>query len=134
MCGIIMIAKICKRLEWVRPYLELGQTYLPTGKRIVRLGHWSINGRYGKGTHASIITNDDAEFRVYLKTEYQNRWMKEPGKLSKINILANLAHELAHTADWEHSPAHKKLEAKLSIAFMNKLEEEGYISEEKELA
>jgi hypothetical protein len=124
---------ISPKFEWMRPYLEAGSYLLPPGKSITRLGYWSLNGKYGKNSHAAIITNDDLEHRVYMKDMYQRRNMTHPAPFSKIDLLKTLAHEMAHTADWEHTPAHGRLEAQLSALFMYMLEKEGYQSEEKEL-
>ena len=51
---------------------------------------------------------------------------------SKLELLCNLAHELAHTAHWLHSPDHKKLECDIIKIFMDELNMIGYESEENE--
>lgn len=105
----------------------------PKGKRVTRLSWWRFNGHYGKGTHACIFTNDDKNYRIYLKDTYQRKDMPRPAPFSKIDMLHSLAHELAHMHDMDHTPAHKKLEAKILSAFMTQLRNDGYISEEHEL-
>lgn len=124
--------KLPKKLLWIRPYLELSRPLLPSRKRLSRVGLWTIHKRYGKGVQAAIYSSDQREYRVYLHTLYHPRGEKTPLPLSKIDMIKNLAHELAHMADMEHSPQHTKLEARLLLAFMERLRFEGYISEEEE--
>lgn len=124
--------KIAPKLAWMRPYLEVGCQFIPKGKNVTRLGYWPYGGRFGKREHAAIITNDNKNYRVYLKDMYQRKDMSRPSRLSKVDLLQYLAHELAHTLDWEHSPRHKVLEAQLTIIFMKMLDLEGYVSEEYE--
>lgn len=124
--------RVSPRLKWLEPYLELGLTMLPDGKRITRIGAWSItNKRVGKGVQAAIFSYDDKNYTIWMHTHRHPRG--EPiGPLSKIDLLSNLAHELAHTISWEHTPEHKDLEAMISRAFMLMLKREGYESEERE--
>ena len=49
-----------------------------------------------------------------------------------IELLCTLAHELAHIKHWQHTPHHKMLENHLTTLFMQKLDKEGYICEEKD--
>ncbi len=125
--------KIEKKLEWMRPYLLAAVPHLPKAKRIVHVGAWKLDGRYGLGEHAAIITTDGKSYRVYLHTHLRLK-TDEIKPFSKIDLLTMLAHELAHTINMDkHTPAHKRLEARLYILFMNMLEKDGYISEEDEL-
>jgi hypothetical protein len=120
-------------LKWLEPYLELGVTMLPHGKKVVRVGAWTItNKRVGKNCQAAIYSYDDKKYKIWMHTHRHPRG--EPvGPLSKIDILSNLAHELAHTISWTHTPQHKELESQISRAFMIMLKHDGYISEEEEL-
>lgn len=49
-----------------------------------------------------------------------------------IELLCTLAHELAHLLEFDHTPAHKELEARITSIFMRRLQKDGYISEEAE--
>lgn len=112
----------------MRPYLEMAHKYLPPDTEIERLGAWSYGTSRGLNCHASIFQNRAGDpFRIWLHTDY------DAGRFSKIDLLANLAHELAHTVSWKHTPEHKRLEAKLSGIFMTQLRKDGYTSEEAEL-
>jgi hypothetical protein len=126
------VTKLGKSLVWMKPYLDVAIPHLPASKRIARITAWNkTNGRYGKGCQACIITDDDETFRVYIHT-YSHPRGEEPTPYSKLELLELLAHELAHTVSFDHTPEHKKLEAKLLTIFMNQLESEGYVSSEEE--
>lgn len=126
---------ISPELRWLKPYVELAMPYLPRGKVVTRIGAWKIGGRAGKEEHAAILTNDGRNYRIYLHTQCHPRHSSKPLPFSRIDLLQYLAHEMAHMTHMPaHTPAHKRLEAKLTIVFMRQLEREGYVSEEKELA
>jgi predicted metal-dependent hydrolase len=48
-------------------------------------------------------------------------------------LLQYLAHELAHLEHWDHTPDHKHLECILMSAFMTRLKQDFYVSEEDEM-
>lgn len=127
------MTKISKSLEWMREYLDVAIPYLPVGVSISKLAAWSkVGGRYGKGCQACIITNDNETFRIYLHLSRHPRGEKFPTPYTRLELLELLAHELAHTLSWDHTPEHKELESKLSLVFMNRLKQEGYVSSEEE--
>lgn len=128
-----MNTKLSTKLNWLEPYILSTKHYLPRGKTISRVAWMAVgNKTVGKGNVAAITTNDDKSHIVWLKTQRHPRG--EPiGSFSKIDILANLAHELAHTVDWDHTPKHKLLEVKILKRFMELLASTGYVSEEEEL-
>jgi hypothetical protein len=127
--------KVSPEFLWLVPYVELALPHLPKGKKVTRLGAWRFGGRCGKKEQAAIFTDDFRSFRIYLHTHTHPRALPEPRPYSRIEVLENLAHELAHLINMnEHTPAHRKLEAKLTMIFMHRLEKDGYISEEREEA
>jgi hypothetical protein len=126
--------RISPKLLWMRPYLELAYAFLPKGKSVVLLGHRGIGTKRDKTADAELFSYDDKKYRVYIRTMYHPRYLKRPTPWSKIDLLKMLAHELAHMVSWEHTPAHARLEAILTIEFMARLEAEGYVSEELELS
>ena len=125
-----MSTSLPRKLEWLRPYLELSRPLLPRGKKIVRVGAWTKGNRYGSDCHASIHTDDQKNYRIWINLFH---WTGGRIPFSRIELIGLLAHELAHTVDMYHSPKHKKLEAKLLITFMTRLRQEGYVNEEEEL-
>lgn len=126
--------KISPKLSWLEPYMVLAETLLPEGKQITRISAWSItNKKQGQGCVACIFTDDWIDYRIYLHTHRHPRYLKVPVLNSRIDILSNLAHELAHTLDMDHSPEHKMLENDLLNLFMSYLKGTGYVNEETEL-
>jgi hypothetical protein len=128
-----MNTKLSTKLNWLEPYILATKHYLPRGKLIARVAWMSVgNKTVGKGNVAAITTYDDKTHTIWLKTQLHPR-DSEVTPMSKIDILANLAHELAHTVDWDHTPKHKLLEVKILKRFMELLASTGYVSEEEEL-
>jgi len=135
---------ISKEIKWLKEYLEIAKEYIPDKKfkqlKKVHSMHPPYNRKsrvYGhlqkdlETNHYSLliklshfpIVRKDGEFKQKEKREYYD----------KIEILETLAHELAHLVFWDHTPAHKVLNAILTIKFMTKLSEDGYISTEEEM-
>ena len=121
--------QICTKLEWLRPYLELGMTYISEGKFVERVGAWSLGKSRGKNCAAALFQDRiGAPYRIWIHTHFDHGVLH-----SKIDMLKLLAHELAHLEDWNHTPKHEALCSKITISFMRMLKLEGYESEEVEL-
>lgn len=126
------MTRISPRLKWLAPYLAIGLGFISKRHKIDRIGAWSRDGSRGRNEHAAIFQNGEGEgHRIWIHTHFYDCDTLRP--FSKIDILQLLAHELAHTEDWNHTPRHKKLEAKITRSFMTMLEAEGYESEEREM-
>ena len=110
---------VAKELMWMLPYIKESYKFLPQGTQITRLGSWKNNNRYGKDVEASIFTNDDKNFRVYLHIYNSYNPSKEVKKFTKSMLLKTLAHELAHVIEMgEHTPQFRKLEKRLVRRFL----------------
>lgn len=121
--------RISPKFEWMRQYVELGLTYLPEDVILERLGAWAYGTSRGLNVHAAAFQNrNGSPYRIWMHTHYDS---DKP--YSKIDLLATLAHEMAHMVHWKHTTKHKKLEAKMLSSMMTLLNKEGYISEESEL-
>lgn len=117
------------KLEWLRPYLELGLSHISEGKHVERVGLWSLGKSRGNGCAAALFQDAIGRpYRIWIHSHFE-----EGIPHSKIDILKNLAHELAHMEDWNHTPKHEALCSAITIDFMRMLKREGYISEESEL-
>lgn len=125
-----MRTRVCKKLSWLIPYINEGKKFISKEHKIARVGAWSLGKSRGKSEAAAIFQTRLGEpHRIWLHTHHS-----KDAPYSKIDILTHLAHELAHTEDWKHTPRHADLEAKIKRRFMKMLEKEGYVSEEKELS
>jgi len=128
-----MDARVSPKLEWLIPYLDTGVSMLPKRKKIIRLGAWDIKKSRGKLVHAAIFQDgDNGQYRIWMHTHIKVKKKIRP--YTKIEILENLAHEIAHTAHWVHSCDHKIVECKILVKFMRMLKKEKYVSEEEEEA
>lgn len=118
------------KLEWLRPYLELGMTYVSVGKFVERVGLWSLGKGRGKNCAAALFQDSEGEpYRIWIHSHFEENRIH-----SRIDILKLLAHEIAHMEDWKHTPKHEALCSKITVAFMKMLNGEGYTSEEDELS
>jgi len=132
--------QITKRLEWLRPYLELAWPYIPRGKRITRVMAVRASVDKNQGFFGQLSTSDSRNYHMSLYTHYfSHTWWPEYRRsrkrkaFSKLDILQYFAHEIAHTAHWLHTPDHKILENQIANIFLKQLKKEGYVSEEDEL-
>lgn len=129
--------KIHKKLSWLKEYIELAKPIIPEIRNIYFVREIFHQKNKLQKIHASLTY--EFIFGSYVLSLYTRfkRQAKKPRlakeeEYSKIELLENLAHELAHLKHWEHTPEHKVLESKLSILFMERLLESGYISAEEE--
>lgn len=130
--------KISKKLQWLDEYLSMAKAILPKVRRlksikIITPKEGQLCRIYGALTH-----RPDNFYSMTLYSKYNSIVKLRPKPVliqrvfSKVDILGVFAHELAHLTHWEHTPQHKMLEAKLTMIFMARLAESGYISEEHE--
>lgn len=132
--------KLSKNLEWFRPYIDKVGHLVPIEglEKII-----SIKPRKNqiKKHHAQLVeVKENGKVRRYISLNLYswrlasiNPTERKILTFSKVDLLEYLAHELAHLVDWNHTPEHKTLEAKIKIVFMKHLKSTGYISEEHEL-
>ena len=149
------MTKISKDLEWLDEYLYLASTVVPkikklkaqietlkklrkTIKKLKRIK--KISPREGKicRIYGALTHQTDGYYTMTLYVKYNSIISLNPKPkfrtkvFSKVDILSTFAHELAHLMHWDHTPQHKMLEAKLTMLFMARLAENGYVSEEDE--
>jgi hypothetical protein len=136
----VLLPKISKSLEWLRPYLDDVKKILPEVRLVTHVVAMrpKANNKDIQRIHAIISQNKDKTFKLSLMVSRKSILKLDPTefkmlKYTKIEMLEYLAHELAHTRSWEHTPDRKILECRLAILFMRRLSRSGYISEEIEL-
>lgn len=121
---------ISKDLEWTKEYIDSVHSLIPNLIFLKRIT--SIHGRkdVNLGCHAQLWKYKNNHYRMSL---YLNYYADKKVYFSTMELLCNLAHELAHLSHFNHTPDHKILESTLTIMFMTKLKSDGYESEEKEM-
>ncbi len=133
-----MSVKIAEKLLWLEEYVTLAQTVVPKIKKLKSIKLLSPQEKKINRIHGQLVKYPEGHYvmSLYLESNHIKRLYPKPILktyiYSKVDILSTLAHELAHLEHWDHTPQHKMLEAKLTMLFMAKLAENGYISEENE--
>lgn len=130
--------KISKRLEWLYPYLDAVEDVIPRFKKMESIRTIRSSKTKRDRTMGELCL-ENGTYTLKLRAQYQHLTFGSKlskvdvklCKLSKIDILCTLAHELAHMYHWDHTPEHKLLECQLLTIFMYKLKSLGYISEEE---
>lgn len=131
--------QIAKKVAWVAPYLECAKHLYPS-ERLLKITCRSMNKKTTQVAVATTTTEDNNKtFRIHLLLSRQGCKVLKNGKtkmsfrrFTKLEILAHLAHELAHMIHWDHTVERQILESRIIIEFMYQLSREGYISEEHE--
>jgi hypothetical protein len=137
--------KLSRNLTWFRPFLneviETDEFDLTTLESIKGIRATSTKKLQDAEGLAWFIDDIPRSIEVYLT--YQERYDPFDGDkcrlkrmpFSKIDILAILAHEMAHVCDtFDHTPSHKITECLIMQIFMSRLERIGYVSEEFEFS
>ena len=138
--------KFSRDLRWLKPFVEAVDSIVPNIKNLNAIKKLGVKGNTKcriAGVTIHSIYDDPCHrdtWEIYIYTEYNEiqNLNKPPLKFkkrrySKLDILATLAHELTHLHEWEHTPKRQILESKILIRFMELIEDQGYISEEKEM-
>lgn len=125
---------ISKELEWLRPYIEASCKLVPVLnlKKVIAL---HPNEKRINRCQAQITKEGSTYYVCLYVAIYKLDKLPSTRVLAyytKIDLLCNLAHELAHLTHWLHTCDHKILEARLIILYMRMLSREGYVSEEEE--
>jgi hypothetical protein len=123
---------IVKKLEWVRSYVEVVSHLLPKIKQLKKISSKTGNRERFQHCHGLITYFDKKSFRITLYVTWHDTVKDKIVDYSTIDLLQYLAHELAHLEHWDHTPSHKHLECVIMSAFMTKLAQDGYVSEEEE--
>lgn len=124
---------IVKELEWMREYVDAVSHLLPKIKRLKRISSKKGNKERWQHCHGLITYYDQKNYRITLYTTYHSMIYDQIKPYSTIDLLQYLAHELAHLEHWDHTTDHKHLECVIMSAFMTKLKQESYVSEEEEM-
>ena len=124
-------------LFWLEPYLEIAKDYVGVRKiKKIYPVYTDPNFKKKNRYHAMITKHDKDVYHLgiyvdYLYIKYLPKQKYSIKKYTTIDTLEALAHELSHLKYWDHTPGRKRLECLLLIDFMDYLESDGYISEEK---
>lgn len=130
---------ISKSLEWTRPYIEDIALVIPKVKKIKKIHAMGASLHKIASCYAQLtVDNKSKRHVISIYTNYATVVSLKPFKrvikpFSKVDILQTLAHELAHVLHWDHTPEHKIVENTIAVMMMQKLQADGYISEEHEL-
>ena len=124
---------ITKELEWIRPYVASVEYLLPRLAQVRKISGKKAHSERGQHCVGLMVYYNKKSIRICIYISYKDRNTSKVGRYTTLDILATLAHELAHLIHWTHTPDHKQLECKIHSIFMTRLRKDGYISEEEEV-
>lgn len=131
---------IDSELSWLTVYLKKIRRVIDLNK-IESIKSVKYDKRVNRGSYA-ICRGDGKSFSIDIDKYFQwythhhdGSWSVKLIPHTRIDILCLLAHELSHTALWnhDHSPEHKLIEARITAIFMKQLKRENYKDAEDEM-
>lgn len=111
-----MKTKLTKSVTFLEPFLKGLQPIIPMHKVSHIRGYRVAKGLNERG-QASIIRHSTKRYTINLKVEALVDGNKQHEYQTIEQILLDLAHELAHLKEWQHTPEHFKLQAKVMLHF-----------------
>ena len=119
-----MKTKFDKNLSFLKPFLKGISKIVP----IYNVGHIK-SYRVAKGLtergQASIVKHSYKNYTINLKTQALVNKGKEHQYETLEQILLDLAHELSHLLEWDHTSKHFKIQSKIMLHFARKLRKNG---------
>jgi hypothetical protein len=104
--------KVSKNMEWAFPFLHNSGL---VGKLCAVQGYTVPVGKEVKTQGLCTVRGSKFEIRICLNRTYDHYTTSRAAVLE--DLLFTLAHELAHTVVWEHSPEHTEITAELLAEF-----------------
>ena len=109
-----------KDMAWLEPFVEAVDNLVPTN-RIMRIRGYRVR----KGLEAATYGSKGTRGNRYIINLLSEEWSKSKKKFVRDTyeiLLDTLAHELAHTVHFKHTPEHYRLKYKIGVAFSKVLE------------
>lgn len=107
--------KYTKNTLWLIPFITEVANLIPY-KKITNIRGYKVKAGLSEQTDGSTLNwNNKYSINLLLLTYCTQRKQHRPKPMHFI--LDTLAHELAHTVHWEHSPEHYALQAKIMLKF-----------------
>jgi hypothetical protein len=113
--------KLSSNMSWAAPFLDAVEDLVPM-ERVTEVKGYTVAFGKRERQEASIL-EAGGRFRIQLLLT-ENEGPTRRG-LHLENLLAALAHELAHTVHWPHTPEHLLLTAKILQRFARVARKEG---------
>lgn len=110
--------KYSKNVLWLKPFVEKAKDLIAY-KKIVKIRGYQVKAKLDEQTDASIIIDDskNGQMSINLLIKSYSKTKKEHRSKPMHYILDSFAHELAHTIEWEHTPEHYRLQARIMLRF-----------------
>ncbi len=138
---------ISKNIAWIQEYIDVLDDLKFNFSKLDKITGINSIPLSRIQSYEAITYEENHRYEIRLVLTYQGKYKPfktESGDhacllrrmpFSKMDTLVALSHELAHvfTEHFHHTPRHKNIECLVMTQFTEKLKENGYISEEKEL-
>ena len=112
--------ELTKNVSFLKPFLKGVGKIVPLAK-LTRIKGYRVARGLEEQKHAGIVEYDDNTLVITLRIQS----LVDNGKSHKYDtlekILLDLSHELAHLKEWDHTPAHFRIQSKIMLHFAKKL-------------
>lgn len=116
----------------MRDYISEVEHLVPRIKNLKRITGKKANPNKTQHVQGIITQYSNGHYKISLYITKRVLTDDTIRDYNTVELLGNLAHELSHMLDMQHSPERMKLECAIMTQFMIKLARDGYISEEQE--
>lgn len=109
------LIKYSKDLEWLIPFVNSVKSIVPTYK-IKSIKSYKVQKGLTERHYGTIYKSNGA-YTINLKIYTYSKKQKKYANETYEGVLLHLAHELAHTKEWEHTYKHFKIQALILLKF-----------------
>lgn len=115
-----LVVRYSKDMEWVRPYVEdAARRKLFSPMKVVRVSGYRLKPHLEEWQDAGITKVNGKctiSIRTWSRKHVKGKWVQS--RIYFYDALDALSHELAHTAEWEHTPRHTELQMAIMASFV----------------
>ncbi len=113
-----------KGTQWLAPYIKSVNHLIPLQK-LVKLQAFKIHLKKETRADGSCNFISRGKYSIAIRLWCRNEKRTRHILLYLHDVLYYLAHELAHIKEWEHTPKHYKLQAKILKRFAEVAQSQG---------
>lgn len=118
-----MAIKYHKRIAWFKPFVDSAHDLVDIS-RITHIRAFKVRPDLEELTNGSIIKYRN-KYSINILTHYYIKSKEKYQHRTLSSMLEDLAHELSHVPNWEHTSDHFRLQSKIMHRFADILDKFG---------